>query len=231
MVTAVDICNSALSYVGERDRVTAIAPPDGSEEARHCARAYEEAFAELLEMHAWNFLVRKVQLTAVNADADDTDDPAWAFRYELPDDCNEVLAVLPDEHSADYVVNGTPVTLDFHIKLPADDDEVEANGMTLYCNEEDVWVRYTMNTVELAHVSRLFIAALTWLIAAKIAGTIVRGDSGEMMKNRCLQMFARYLAEARTKDSRQRQVEKTVTPEWMRGRQDWTDQSHPFRSL
>lgn len=229
MVTEVDICNSALAHVGERDRLTTITPPHTTEEARHCARAYEEAMAELLEMHAWNFQVRKVQLTANNEDPEDSDDPAWSYNYDLPEDCSEVLAVLPDEHPADYTVNGAPVTLDFHIKPAYDAGDPGALTALLYCNEPDVWLRFTTNsTPALTVVSRLFIAALTWLVAAKIAGTIVRGDVGEQMKMRCLAMFGKYLGEARIKDARQRQVDARVTPEWMRGRT--THESHPFRT-
>lgn len=221
MVTKEDICNTALSFVGERDRVTSIDPPDGSEEARHCARAYVEAFEELIELHPWNFTLRKIQLTVVNADAADTDDPAWAYRYEIPDGMHEALSILWDGASSDTVVGGVKTPQDFHIKVSTDDEVLR-----IYTNVPDAWLRYSVYITDPNLCSRVFLAALEQLTAAKLAGTVVRGDTGETMKNRCLAMFGKYLAEAKIKDSKQRQIDTETSPEWMRGRERMR---HPFR--
>jgi hypothetical protein len=224
VTTDVNICNTALSYVGERDRVTSIDPVDGSEESRHCARAYTEAFEELLEMHTWSFATKKIELTVINADADDTDDPAWSYRYEIPEGMAEAIAVLPSEHTEDYVVADQRMPQNFHIKLSSEDDELR-----IYSNVEDAYLRYTVYVTDPNQCSRLFLAALTWLVAAKIAGTVVRGDSGEAIKNRCLAMFGKYLAEAKTKDARQRQVTSEPTAPWMAARH--ISQQNPWNSL
>lgn len=213
VVTAVEIVNTALSYVGERDRVTSLDPLDGSEEARHGARAYTEAFQELLEMHTWSFTLKKTQLTVVNEDADDTDDPAWDYRYEIPEGMAEAIAVLPDEHTEDYVVGALKAPQDFHIKLSDED-----NTTRIYTRVPDAWLRYTVYTTDPNQGSRLFIAALTWLVASKLAGTVVRGETGESMKLRCLAMFGKYLGEARTRDARQRQVNAKPATPWVAAR-------------
>lgn len=223
VVLDTDIVNTALSYVGERDRVTSIDPPDGSEEARHAARAYVEAFEELIELHTWSFALRKIQLTAINTEAEDTDDPAWPYRYEIPEGMHEALAVLPDEASEDYVIGGVAVPEQFHIKFSTE-DEVQR----IYSKIPDAWLRYTVYISDPNQCSRLFNTAFTWLLASKLAGTVARGDQGETMKNRCLAMFSKYLAEAKVKDHRQRQVDAQTVPVWMQGRGRVTAQ-HPFR--
>ncbi len=213
VTTDVNVCNTALSYIGERDRVTAIDPPDGSEEARQCARAFPEAFEELVEMHTWSFATRKIQLTVVNEDSADTDDPAWAYRYELPEGMAEAISILPENHVEDYVIGAAKQPQNFHMKLSTTDGEER-----IYSNVPNAWLRYTVYVTDVNQCSRLFIACLTWLTASKLAGTIARGDTGEAMKMRCLQMFGKYLAEAKTRDSRQRQVSARTEPGWMAAR-------------
>lgn len=213
VTSAVDICNTALSYVGERDRVTSIDPVDGSEESRHCARAYTEAFDELMEMHNWSFNTKKIQLTQINTDSDDTDDPAWPYRYEIPDGMAEALAVLPEEHEDDYVVGSAKQPQDFHIKQSDEDSELR-----IYSKWPGAWLRYTVYLTDPNQLSRLAVAALTWLVASKIAGTIVRGEAGAAERNRCLAVFGKYLAEAKLKDAKQRQVSAEVDPPWLAGR-------------
>ena len=51
MASVVDICNQALSHLGDSATVASIDPPEGSAQAEHCARFYPAALAALLEMH------------------------------------------------------------------------------------------------------------------------------------------------------------------------------------
>jgi hypothetical protein len=213
VTTAVDICNTALSAIGERARVTAIDPPDGSAEAAACTREYALAVAELLELHNWNFVTKKEELTVVNEDPDDTDDPAWLYRYVIPDGMSRAISVLQDDVGDDYVVAGVVSPQNFHIKLSVEDEE-----QRIYTNVEDAWLRFTVYTQDPNQFSVLFNTALTWLLASKLAGAIVGGDQGFAQSQRCLQQFSIYLAEARTKDSRERKVTPESVPAWMKAR-------------
>ena len=62
LYTSVDVCNMALGLIGNKAKVTAISPVDGSAESTHCARYYPIALRSLLEMHNWSFAQRKVCL-------------------------------------------------------------------------------------------------------------------------------------------------------------------------
>ena len=43
MASAVDICNLALSHLGDTATVASLDPPEGSAQAEHCARFYPVA--------------------------------------------------------------------------------------------------------------------------------------------------------------------------------------------
>ena len=58
MATEVDICNMALSFLGDRATVTSINPPEGSAQAEHCARFYPMALNEMLAQARWSFATK-----------------------------------------------------------------------------------------------------------------------------------------------------------------------------
>ena len=62
MASTVDICNLALAHLGDTATVASIDPPEGSAQSEHCARFYPIARDSLLEMHAWNFSMRRINL-------------------------------------------------------------------------------------------------------------------------------------------------------------------------
>ena len=59
MASDVDICNLALSFLGDDANVSSISPPEGSQQSEHCARFYPIARDGLLQMHNWNWASRR----------------------------------------------------------------------------------------------------------------------------------------------------------------------------
>ena len=66
MASAVDICNEALSHLGDSATVSSIDPPEGSAQAEHCARFYDSTLQSLSELHNWKFALRRTSLAQVN---------------------------------------------------------------------------------------------------------------------------------------------------------------------
>ena len=66
MPSAVDICNTALSHIGDSANVSSIDPPDGSVQASYCKTFYPIALSSLLEMATWGFSTKRVALAAVD---------------------------------------------------------------------------------------------------------------------------------------------------------------------
>src|SRR5687768_841518 len=85
MASPVSICNMALSHVGISKEIASIDPPDKNDQARACARFYEEDRDECLRDFPWAFARRIVELALVETLATDgTRD--WAYSYRMPSD-------------------------------------------------------------------------------------------------------------------------------------------------
>ena len=86
MPSATDICNRALSRVGEA-RITSLT--DDSKQARACNGAYTHIRDEVFRAHPWNSVITRAKLAKL-ADA-----PAFGYdaHYQLPADCLRVVEV------------------------------------------------------------------------------------------------------------------------------------------
>ena len=71
MASAVDICNLALSRIGDIASVQSIDPPEASAQAIHCARFYPVARDSMLERHPWGFATLRKTLKSIMAEHDD----------------------------------------------------------------------------------------------------------------------------------------------------------------
>lgn len=85
-LTALDVCNLALSKLGEppiRD-----IDPNGSLASRLCHLHYHPARREVLCAHRWSFAVRTCRISSADAD-----DGVHSVGHPLPADCLRVLQV------------------------------------------------------------------------------------------------------------------------------------------
>jgi hypothetical protein len=122
MASAVDICNAALSHIGDTANVTSIYPPDGSAQAGYCATFYKLAVAAILETHTWGFATVRSRtapvwsnlacgtwnpLTATWTPGTGTGNPdsSWRFAYAYPANVVTMIAVLPEHALDDYSAN------------------------------------------------------------------------------------------------------------------------------
>ena len=107
MASVVDIANSALNLLGAS---TISALTDDSKNARLCNQRYEPVRNRVFRSHAWNCLIKRVQL------AQDTTAPIveYSYAYTLPSDCLRVLKIhtgVTDSIASDidYKVEGRKV--------------------------------------------------------------------------------------------------------------------------
>src|ERR1039458_7940047 len=101
MASVVDICNAALSHIGDSANVTSIDPPDGSSQAGYCATFYPIALSAILEMASWGFAtVRSALAPATNPSN------TWRFAYAYPAELVKLISILPkcalDDYSANF---------------------------------------------------------------------------------------------------------------------------------
>lgn len=218
-VTDVDICNLALSYLGDSATVTSIAPPEGSAQAQHCARFYPMALALMLESHEWIFITRRVSLALLTTPYN----YQWLYAYALPATANSILTIIPlDEY---YGCTGWSYVWDEYLfecereKWRDFQIELDGNGrQVILSNVEDAIARFTSSQVDMSMVSALFTDALAWKLASMLAGPLIKGETGAAESARCLKMFGILEAQAEAQDANQRHGAPKPKPVWMRDR-------------
>jgi hypothetical protein len=163
----------ALSHIGSDARVSSINPPDGSAEAGHCATFFDQVRTELLEPGAWAFSLKRSALAQVTNISD-----AWLFAYAKPSDCLRPVRVL---------------------RAGAGDDAQGANfileGDALFSNEEDAVLLYARDVTDTTKFTASFTGAFAYLLAAYVAGPIIKGSEG-MRVSDAMRQRAMSLAEA-----------------------------------
>lgn len=139
MASVVDICNLALSHLGQGS-IASIS--EDTEPARLCNRHYTMARDAVLRNHPWNFASARAQLAAL-AQA-----PAFEFAnaFQLPADCLRALWLYNAEGYAWKV-----------------------EGRTLLCDLTTVKLQYIKQVTDTAEFDALFVLALSHYIAMQIA--------------------------------------------------------------
>lgn len=182
MATEVDICNIALSFLGDRANVTSISPPEGSAQADHCARFYPIALNELLQRFPWTFATVRASLATLASKPDSV-----AYAYALPSNCLRLLSVY-----------GTK-------EIEVGSWTIErAQGTLMLVTEEPVeYVCFLSSQVPASQFSPAFVEALAHLLAAKLSGAIMPGTTGMDVMGKQLQAYEMYSNRAMALDARQ----------------------------
>lgn len=202
MASDVQICNLALAHLGDEASVSSISPPDQSAQAAYCANFYPLALSMVLTDHDWQFAVKTVTLAQTS-----NPNALWKYCYQLPSDFMNVSALF-DVNAIDDV-NGLPATgsqQSYSVELSADGLQV------LYTNQYGAMLKYSALVTNTAQFSPGFVEALSWRLAAYLAGPILKGDVGVAAAKTCMQMYAVALKSAKETDCQDRVVFPTYIP-------------------
>lgn len=213
MAAEVDICNTALSHLGDEATVAAITPPDGSVQAGHCARWYPMARDELLERHTWRINTLRGDLALSPIAPPD----GWAFAYQAPNLMLKPIAVIAPSALPNFIswwqgvfTQDMQVTSNLVDVLNSQDYIVEENPVDgtpiIYTNVETAILIYSKIVTDTSKFSPLFTAALARLLASKLAGPIVKGETGTKVAKEQLSIFEKIdLPNAMISDANARQ--------------------------
>lgn len=198
MASDVDICNLALSHLGDEATVSAIAPSDGSQQADYCAQFYPIARDQLLGMHAWSFATKRIALALLNTDEiPDT----WQYAYAAPSGALQVISVLQPGSTDSFTVFDQSNPLFGQPTQPGDLDaqpfvqEVLQDGSkVIFTNVSEATARYVGSVTDTAKFTPLFVTALARLLAAYLAGPIVKGETGMKVAQAQYGIFAKVEA-------------------------------------
>lgn len=202
MATDIDICNLALAHLGDDATVATIDPPEGSPQATHCARFYPLARAELQDMSNWGFCTTRAALALLSA----TPLAGWLYAYAVPSDAVNILSIH------------LPGARDDFDPQPFETEQLDDGTSVIYTNAQGAVCRYTRHVTDTSRFPPLFTEALTWLLASKLAGPILKGDAGRAATIDSYKMFRTLFTDAAASDASNRKVQPTHNVPWMAGR-------------
>ena len=161
MATSVDICNLALSHLGEDQTIASLDPPDRSVVAGHCARFYPIARRLALSLeYSFSFAEKRLALNEVTNDSDE-----WLFKYAIPSDMLKARRILT-------------MTTDGRMNPETGFSAYNIVGQHLYTNVENAVLVYTFDQLETLYFSPAFVTGLAMLLTGYLAGPIIKGKTG-----------------------------------------------------
>jgi len=182
MLTDVQICNMALSEIGEK---SIAALTEASENGRRCNQFYDHARKMVLAAHNWGFA--KVRATLVEVSGETAE--GWDYLYLYPPKCLMVRKVfnvttIIDPRLQKHEIMLSPVTLQRAI---ATDDE-------------DAYVEYTADVSDTTMFSVVFVQALVFTLASLLAPKLTGSDQKALT---LLQMADREISRATANDAQE----------------------------
>lgn len=200
MSSVVFICNLALSNIG-KDNISDI--NEASTEAKVCKQFYEHTRDMLLQAHTWRWATRTQAMAAVA----NTKEGRWKHAYQRPSDCLKVHRVY-DEMQRDYIPGG-------HDWIKAGGYDYAIEGRVIFTNINPAFLQYTRRVVDPVQFPPLFVDALAWHLATRLAMPLTRDPR---IRADALQIAAQMTADAAISDANEvRQVSDYPT-DWHEAR-------------
>lgn len=151
MTSIVSICNLALSNLGKQN-ISDLS--EATAEARACNQFYAHTRDTLLQGYPWSFAGKTASLGEIANDRPDE----WEYAYQRPTDCLKVRHVQ-DEAGIFTGQNAAPYGIE---------------GSRIYCNLSPALLHYTFRLTDPTQYSPLFIEALAWHLAVRLAMPLTR---------------------------------------------------------
>lgn len=209
VVTAVELCNRALAYVGESPFVTSISPPDDTKAAKLCQKFWPHVLEEVTQGHEWGWATKRIELTEVVDGGNDF----WRYCYEEPAGMLRAIEMLP-KGAPDGFRDQSGNRVQFR-------REVDADGVPrLWSNLPEAWLRYSVYVTDPNLLDPWAQDACVMLLASKLAGAIMQGREGQQAMAQFGQMAMASIARAKANDGNQRILTPTEgqSVTWLAGR-------------
>lgn len=200
MSSEVEICNLALSHIGDEAEIADL--NEASAQAKNCSQFYPQCRDELVAMRDWTF-ARRTEKLVLRADAALD---GWEFAYAMPNDALVVRRVFPEGFNDPYC------DFPFSIETDADGDPI------IYSNSENAFAAFSKRVTDAGRFPPLFVTALSFLLAARIAGPIIKGAVGMRVSEAMLQSFYRAMEIAQQNNLNQQRAAHLPRPSWIEAR-------------
>lgn len=209
MSSEVDIYNLALSHLG--DTAAVASPTEQSVQAEHCRRFYPLSRDTLLEKHNWNFSTKRVALALLAATSG-----SWAYAYAVPADMLAPIAVLPPD-TPDYMALA-PYPTGYYSPQPFQIELMADGTKAILTDQEGAILRYSAAITDTSRFSPTFVLALSHLLAAMLAGPILKGDVGAKEAKTQLSLVEHLVSQAILADANARDIRVEHTAPWIAAR-------------
>lgn len=184
MASVVDICNMALSRIGNSQRINAL--DEASIQAEQCSLFYEPSRDFVLADYPWPFAMAYVSL----AEVVDNPNPEFPHSYSVPTDCLRarriVNGIFPDG-AWPYCVNRPEIPQTPYRIING------ASGRVLSTIVNPATLEYTAKVTSPELFDPIFVSALAWKLAGQIAPAIAK-DAGAAQS--CEGMYRAEMAQA-----------------------------------
>lgn len=220
MSTDITICNQALSLIGARAEITALA--DVSKEAKTCNLWYDSCRQDLLRSAHWSFARKQLALDELGNAVDNTSLYPWQFMYEYPEDCLKVRYLLPPPPTSDndvipaaeaFVPWAMPSRAHrFIVGQASIGTPTPVDTKVILTNVEEATGVYTADVTTVSLFDKLFESALVHALAA----TIVLPLSGNVaMKGTFESIALGAVNRARAMDGNEAMPSTDHVPDWI----------------
>ena len=180
MASQADICNLALSKIGDTAQIASIT--EASPQAKHCKQWYDIARDKALSDGRWGFATRRILGPAVALPDTVTQ---WRFAYGVPASCLDILAVLRPGAQSE-------VTELFVLET------LPTGARIILTNVETATLRYIERVTDTTRYPVPFVMAMSTLLGSFISGPI-RKDVKTAAALR--QMYSIEIGEAAASDA------------------------------
>lgn len=184
MRSTVDICNLALSHIGQSS-ITSLT--ETSNDARKCNLSYTFALESVLRAHDWNFAT-KVEVLAQIADEEI---PGWTYVYARPNNCLFIRRIFNENSALNQV--------------PEKFREIKTNNnqKAIVCDVDFAYIEYTQKVTDPNDFDSIFVEALSY----KLAGLICKGITGDAKLAEAMeQKYLVVVSDARRLNSSERNL-------------------------
>lgn len=188
MTSVVDICNIALSRIGNGQRIDSL--DERSAQAEQCGLFYELTRDAVLRDFNWPFATKYQTLAQVATSPDAT----GMYNYAMPDDCLFARRLVNDIWPAAYWpyrdhCYGLPQipAVPFHVILGE-------SGRLISTSITPANLEYTAKVEDSSLFDSQFVSALSWKLAVEISLTLAKEQS---VAQACEQQYQIILAAAR----------------------------------
>lgn len=181
-VSAVDICNMALSLLGHNVKFITSIDSDSSEEARMCKMLYDPARRSMLRDYQWNFATA---ISSLALSANDTI-KGWEYAYIYPSECLFPRRIFNDgteENKTNEYRQMYSPTNKFQI---------------ITCGISPAYMEYTADITNAAQFDATFVEALSFYLAWQLAPSLTANPK---LTEQMLNLSAMALVKARKADA------------------------------